>query len=634
MSSLGAQNRTSGRVRGPWWTRDGAVALGVGVLCLALYWPALSPSVVKGDGGEFQMLSYVLGVAHPTGYPLFLLLGWVAAHLPLGGDVAYRLNLLSMFSAAGAMALFYLLLRELDILKSVAALSTLLLASAPRLWMHAGAVEVYPLSVLFILLGSWLLLRWGQGRAPLWAATLVFGLGLTHHISLRLLAPAVLVYLLATDPRLPLKPRLWLPALGTLILPLVLYAYLPLRAAHFLAAPGLQGEIVGVPRAVAAGFVPPHYMAGGMANLVLALDKSRGFLGSRALGMAALPQYLEAARSQYPLLVVAPLALFGLGAMLLRRTRVALYFLLAHVTMLWSALKFLSGVGRDLDHYIPSFVLTILWFAYGADILLRWLNVRWGDSAWKRLVPVLLLACLPAYNIVRHFPEAMAGRQLGVKSEALAILSQPLPEGAVISGQWSDVTPLRYLQRVEGVRPDVWVIQADEPGIADVLLPKALDSDTPFYVLRATKAGLRLLPVPLEDAAAISQPEAVRLGEGVRWRGYDLPVTRVSAGTALPITLFWQADAPVTRNWKVFVHLLDERGERVAQVDRVPLEPIYPPVKWRAGQLLADPYELVLPPDLPPGRYQLIFGGYDEAGRLEWEDGQDFRSLGEIEVLP
>jgi hypothetical protein len=196
------------------------------------------------------------------------------------------------------------------------------------------------------------------------------------------------------------------------------------------------------------------------------------------------------------------------------------------------------------------------------------------------------------------------------------------------------VTPLRYLQRVEGVRPDVWVIQADEPGIADVLLPKALDSATPFYVLRATKAGLRLLPVPLEDAAAISHPEAVRLGEGVRWRGYDLPVTRVSAGTALPITLYWQADAQVPRNWKVFVHLLDERGERVAQVDRVPLEPIYPPVKWRAGQLLADQYELVLPADLPPGRYQLIFGGYDEAGRLEWEDGQDFRSLGEIEVLP
>jgi hypothetical protein len=72
----------------------------------------------------------------------------------------------------------------------------------------------------------------------------------------------------------------------------------------------------------------------------------------------------------------------------------------------------------------------------------------------------------------------------------------------------------------------------------------------------------------------------------------------------------------------------------VAQLDRVPLEPIYPPVKWRAGQLLADQYELVLPADLPPGSYQLIFGGYDETGRLVWEDGQDFQPLGEIEVHP
>jgi hypothetical protein len=100
--------------RTSWLMHDGTWALGLFLASLALYWPTLSPSVVLGDGGEFQMVSYVLGVPHRTGYPLFVLLGWIVTHLPLGGDVAYRLTLFSMFSASAAMAVFYLLLRELD----------------------------------------------------------------------------------------------------------------------------------------------------------------------------------------------------------------------------------------------------------------------------------------------------------------------------------------------------------------------------------------------------------------------------------------------------------------------------------------------------------------------------------------
>ena len=89
--------------------QDRTWALGLFLACLLLYWPTLSPSVVVGDGGEFQMVSHLLGVPHRTGYPLFVLLGWVVTRLPLGGDVAYRLTLLSMFSASAAMALFFLL---------------------------------------------------------------------------------------------------------------------------------------------------------------------------------------------------------------------------------------------------------------------------------------------------------------------------------------------------------------------------------------------------------------------------------------------------------------------------------------------------------------------------------------------
>lgn len=610
---------------------DAAWAAGIFLACVLLYWPGLSPSVVAGDGGEFQALSYVLGIAHPTGYPLFLLLGWIAAHLPLGGDVAYRLNLFSLLTGAGAMVFFYLVLRELDIRQAVAALSTLLLASAPRLWMHADAVEVYPLSVLLILLASWLLLRWGKGRAKLWVVALALGFGLTHHISFRLLGPAVLAYLFLVEPRLLLHPRQWLPALPALVLPLALYAYVPLRAANFLALPQLQGQVLGLPKAVAAGYVAPQYTSGGFAKLVLALNESRAFFVSTASGLAALPQYLALLGEQFPLLIVLPMALLGLGAMFVRRWRDALFFVLAYIVVFWFSLRYLN-VAPDLDHFIPCIVLTGLYFAYGADLLLDWLRRRLCLTGWRGWIPIAMLACLPIYNIAWQFPGSLESRQLQTKAQASAILSQPLPEGSIIAGAWSDLTPLRYLQQVEHVRPDIWTFQATEERIRDALVPQALAEGAQLYALRPTEVGLRLLPVPAPAATRIAQPADVGLGEDVRWRGSDLLPTEVAPGTVLPITLYWQVQGVLDRNWTTFIHVLDENGQGVVQVDRIPVGWFYPPLSWQPGQLVADQYELGLPADLGPGRYTLVFGWYDGSERLHWQGGETEHVLGTVEV--
>jgi hypothetical protein len=619
--------------RKPWLLHDRTWALGLFLACLALYWPTLSPSVVLSDGGEFQMVSYVLGVAHRTGYPLYVLLGWVVTHLPLGGDVAYRLNLFSMFSASAAMAVVYLLLRELDVRKGVAALSTLLLASAPGLWMHAAAAEVYALAVFFVALGSWLLLRWGRGKTPLWLVTLVFGLGLTHHITFRLLGPAVLVYILLVEPRLPLRPRRWLPALVTLLLPLLLYAWIPLRAAHFQAQPGLQGEILGVPKVVASGYISTWYMAVGPVDFFLVADYSGDVVRSVGLDPAIVSRYLAMAQEQYPLILVLPLALLGLAAMLRHRARPAAYFLLVYLVTTWAAIRFLGEVGGSSNQLLTGYVLTVLWFAVGVNLLLDWLHKRWQPTGWKRLLPLVLLVCIPLFNFVQHYPDALTRRQMETKSQTEAILALPLPEGAVIAGG-DEITLVRYVQRICGVRPDLWAIHANEPGIRDVLLPRALEAGIPLYALRGTEAGLRLLPLMPDDDTAIENSMDKRLGQIVRWRGYSLPDAAVAPGTALPITLYWQVEAPIDQDWKTFIHLLDEGGEKVAQVDRVPLEQFHPPTRWQPGRLVVDQYELLLPSDLGPGRYQLIFGWYNESERLAWEGGQDYQALGYIEVAP
>lgn len=610
-----------------WLANDWIVAGLVFAASLALYLPTMSPSVVAGDGGELQMLSVRLGVSHPTGYPLLLLLGWLFSHLPLGPDPAWRVSLLSALASALSMALLYLTARELRASQLTAAAAALLLASAQRVWMHATAAEVYPLANLFLLLGLWLLLRWRRGVTPLWLVTLAFGFGLTHHINIRLVGPAALVFVFLVQPGILRQPRTWLPALATLLLPLALYGFVELRAGYYLAQPELSGTILGVRKAVASGLVSPHYFSGGALSLALALDYSSGFLSSSLLGLEALPQYWDLLRLQVPVIVV-PVALLGVVVLLRRDPKASALLLLAYALTLVAALRFLASVGEDGDHFIPPYLLMGLWFAVGADAIIVWSAAR---LRWSRYLLAALLWALVLANLAAQYPRALERQQAGVRAGAQALLSQALPAGAVLAGQWSAITPLRYLQQVDGVRPDLWVVQADAVGIQK-LIGRALAEERPFYVLRTSAAGLQAVPVPLWDESAIVNPDARVLNQAVTWRGYSLAPGALRPGDVLPLTLYWQSNAPQPSDWSTFIHLLNEAGEKVAQVDQTPLGGLYPPSAWQPGQLLADPYELTLPADLPPGRYRLIFGAYAGDERFDWADGASEQPLAEILV--
>lgn len=106
-----------------------------------------------------------------------------------------------------------------------------------------------------------------------------------------------------------------------------------------------------------------------------------------------------------------------------------------------------------------------------------------------------------------------------------------------------------------------------------------------------------------------------RLGGVIIFRGYDFAVTPDQS--ALTLTLYWESAAAVTANYKVFVHVMDEDGRIVAQVDRFPANGMAPTHRWQPGDLVRDPYQIPLPPDLPAGSYQVTIGLYTEAaGRL------------------
>jgi len=199
------------------------LAAAIWLVSMALYMRTLAPSILPADSGEFQFASYVLGLVHPTGYPLYLLLGRLFALLPFG-DVAYRLNLMSAFWGASAVCVVYLLgleiwgsaltltfsQREREFRSSpwkregrgegwiaahLAALAAAgLFAVSDTFWSQAVIAEVYTLNAFFAALALLLLLQWARGRRSLLPLAFVFGLSLTHHRTMVLLVPAFLAF--------------------------------------------------------------------------------------------------------------------------------------------------------------------------------------------------------------------------------------------------------------------------------------------------------------------------------------------------------------------------------------------------------------------------------------------------------
>ena len=152
------------------------IALSVLVLSFLVYYDTMAPSVSYWDCGEFIAVSYTLGVPHPPGSPLFLLLGRIASLLPFSEDIAFRINLLSPLSSAFAVFFLYLIIvqvvnhwrgkintnREALIAFGAGIVGSLTFAFTDSHWFNAVEAEVYAFSTFFTAIVVWLILKWSE----------------------------------------------------------------------------------------------------------------------------------------------------------------------------------------------------------------------------------------------------------------------------------------------------------------------------------------------------------------------------------------------------------------------------------------------------------------------------------------
>ena len=144
------------------------------------------------------------------------------------------------------------------------------------------------------------------------------------------------------------------------------------------------------------------------------------------------------------------------------------------------------------------------------------------------------------------------------------------------------------------------------------------------------------------EIAAIPHRLDVTFGHRMCLLGYDLEATKTRPGGTLALTLYWQSTAPMSRDWSVFVHLLDQNDAMIAQRDMYPGQGLYPTSLWPVGETIASHYVLQLDetayaPDV--ARLEVGLFDYAYASSLPWErllasTGGDNVRLGEIAIVP
>ncbi len=188
-------------------------ALVTAALVLAGYLYSLAPSVTFWDAGEFIASMKILGIPHPPGTPLFILLGHVWAQLIPFGEYAWRTNLMSAVFSAAATGLWFLIAsdvlgrmiagtdsrtRQFRVLGAAAA--AILAAFGFTNWQNSNETEVYGIASFIVAAVGWLSIRWraarGTERAPKYLLLIVYllGVSIANHLLALLAGPAVLAF--------------------------------------------------------------------------------------------------------------------------------------------------------------------------------------------------------------------------------------------------------------------------------------------------------------------------------------------------------------------------------------------------------------------------------------------------------
>jgi len=417
------------------------------VICLVGYGLTLCPTVYVEGSGELIGATYLLGTAHPTGYPLFCLGGRLFAAVMPWGNPAFKINLFTACSAAAAAAALAVFLRYRGCRDWVAAGAAVGFGFSATFWSQAVIAEVYGLSLLaaILTLGLGLAAATQQDERLLLLLGWTMGLGLTCHLNQVLVWPGILSVLLWKWPRLRRPGWVHLRFAASLMAGYSVVVYLVLRNGL---GPGFHWGLLDQ-----WDLLWQHLSGALYRSSFFSLPFESMWLNARRWGMQMLNEFHS---------LLLPVAVWGLWCCL-RRDRAACIAVggavIANLLMAFNYQRDPNGLGV---FFLLSFLGMAVFLGFALEDLARRLPG----------LPSVVLACLLPIGVFanNYIPSDRSG--VWTAHTYGSDILDALPVGAILISEGDNASYiLDYLHRVEGKRPDVRLF--NRVGRGSDLLPKA-----------------------------------------------------------------------------------------------------------------------------------------------------------------
>ncbi len=455
------------------------------LMLFAGYAITIAPTVSFWDAGEFIATSYIVGIPHPPATPLYVLIGRIFSLFPIG-EIAMRVNYLSLLPSVGALFFLYLSIVEAAkrwtegatdfstrfIAHMGAFLAALFAAFMGTYWDDSTEAEVYSLSILIWSFSTWLALRWAnspnrdEDRRPLLLVAYLLSLSIGIHLGTYLALPPFLLFIFAIDRKVLLDSKLIALGVVFTLIGVSVHAFIPIRS---MLDPAINEAHPDNWNALKECLLRQQYKPQSPFIRQATWDFQFGmfwrYFKEQFLGTTPGGTPLHAVRSVF--LGLMPLVgCLGMSYHFRKNRETfalfALQFLVGGLFLIFY-MNFTDHEVRERDYfYAPGFFYFATWIGLGFSALFE--RVR-GWTERRGLSPNGVLAGAGAFSLVfpgllfwHHFHTHDERGNRIAQNYAYNMLVSLEKDAIIFTNGDNDTFPLWYIQEVEGVRKDVRIM--------------------------------------------------------------------------------------------------------------------------------------------------------------------------------
>ena len=637
-------------------------------LVFNLYLWKVFPDIFWVDSGEFTFHSLFLGIPHPTGYPTYIQLLKLFSLFPFGSPF-YWINFSSALFGFFSLILLYKIVFHITEEKFPSLFTVVVFGLSPTFMSKVDTAEVYTLQILILLSVVYLFLSWmaTKDKRKIVIVAFLLGLGITNHMTTILLIPAMGIIFFIWNHNHKDTARTLLLSVPFFLLGCLPYLFIFSR--NDLPAPINFAKLFGIDFKTIYGW---YWLLSGelfrfemMPASIWNYLKEIGFFG-----------YLLFKDFYYLPTLIGILGLTGQ----VRYDKKKFLFLFSLFISLTGFFIYYR-IPDIHDYYTLSFALFSIWIGIGVHRLMEYFQSSTKLIGGKMVFLALSFFCLIPLSAI------LTEKESGTKEYALEYAHKMfavLPENSILFTTYTGGNTLLLMQRLSNIRPDITIFDygvfslrerfdlakrfnpkedlfinrihlnfrnkllpyinqeldkrpvffsRDEPFLYNLFLRKKMDEG--FYEISRKPYPLTVSQIP-----PTARPVSLNFDHRFSLLGYKFSPSSLMEGEQFFVDFYWQAIQTIPKEIIGLLFFSKEQHRAFANSNNFFVEfslgsELWPPTKWKPGQMIQDRFQISVNPNLRKGDYFITLALIEKEyfqNTLFKKIKPDFYPIGKIQI--